>query len=146
MSKPDRYDVGDAYGGSSASSSETGIVEWEWVHVGRDFAQTHPLGQLRGWMLAVIAFVALHAAFMAYVAVFTGTPFAFIVTVIDGLAIATMLRKSPLAWPLVWISLIAAFPFSLPLMFYWADGVRPNLIYRHRFERLVPPQKGPGDV
>lgn len=119
------------------------IREWEWVYVGRDAALSHPLAAHLGgarivamgslaqaiiWVGSALAFATLwwHWALLAFGAALV------------GLTLTLVWTRHPAAWGLVWFHLVLGMPLSFPLMFYWADGVRPNLIYRHRFERLVP--------
>ncbi|MEO1778034.1 MAG: hypothetical protein AAFU63_04510 [Pseudomonadota bacterium] len=141
----DRFKIGEAYGGSRAGCADHGVDEWEWVHTGRAFALAHPMGKVRGWMLAVVAYVAAHMALCVYAGLFANI-LLLPVAVIDLAALVAILKRSPLAWPLVWVPIALSFPLSLPVLFYWVEGTRPNLIYRHRFERLVRPTEGPADV
>lgn len=129
------------------------VIGWEWVQTGPDFALGHPLAQRFGAIWFVIAFIALHAVALVASAIWqilTAGPgwIAILWTILmlilicnDILALAGLLGRHPIAWPTVWIALILSFPLSLPLVVYWADGTRPNLIYRHRFERLVWPDR-----
>ena len=134
----DRFKIGQAYGGSRVGTGDHGILEWEWVHTGRAFALDHPMGRVRGWMLAVVAFVAAHLALCIYAGLFANT-LVLPVALIDLVALIALLKRAPVAWPLVWVPIVLSFPVSLPILFYWVEGTRPNLIYRHRFERLVRP-------
>ena len=132
----DRYAIGEGYGGTRHLSGGP-VREWEWVHVGRDFALTHPLGHVGGAMWFVLVFALAHAGLAAYQALFV-SPWTWLFFVFDLLVVAALLKRWRVAWPLVWVQLLSSIPLSLPLIVYWADGTRPNLIYRHRFERLVP--------
>ncbi len=120
------------------------IREWEWVYTGRDFALSHPLARRLGGIIWVVAFIIGQWMFALYTLVQIGAPvwpwlvFAFY-SLLPLLTVIALFRRHPIAWPLVWWGLLMGLPFSLPLIVYWADGVRPNLIYRHRFERLVTP-------
>ena len=137
MARRDRYAIGESYGGSAARHPGSDTVEWEWVHVGREFARIHPAGRMNVGIFAVMFYVTLHGVISLYGGIRLGETLPFLMAVVCGAAVLAMWKKSLLAWPLVWTSLVTSFPFSLPAMWYWADGVRPNLIYRHRFERLV---------
>ncbi len=129
------------------------ILEAEWVYTGAAFALNHPLSQRLGAVWFVIGWLVLHAAVcllgMFYL---LGTPgilgsliglggllllLLAMLLLIDLIGIVGLLGRHPIAWLPVWIILILTFPASLPLVVYWADGVKPNLIYAHRFERLV---------
>ncbi len=127
------------------SRSGRGIREWEWVYTGERFAMAHPLAARLGWVWAVLAFVLIYGSgplvavvlLMDQVSVWQWL--IVLVCFAFGVVTAVLLyRRHPAAWVLVWVMLIPTLPFSAPLMVYWADGVRPNLLYRHRFERLVP--------
>jgi hypothetical protein len=137
MARLDRYAIGEGYGGSAASNGPSGLIEWEWVHAGREFARSHPAGKMNLGVFAVMGYVAIHGAVSVYAGIRVGGALHFLFAINCACAVLAMWKKSLMAWPLVWISLAKSFPFSLPAMWYWADGVRPNLIYRHRFERLV---------
>ncbi len=119
------------------------IREWEWVYTGREFALGHPMSRLGVSIYLTAGFVLLQwglgarAVYLMPESALSWTVFA-IFTLLTPLTLVSLFKRSPAAWVLVWIHLICSFPLSLPLVFYWADGVRPNLIYRHRFERLVP--------
>ncbi|PIE18368.1 MAG: hypothetical protein CSA65_05535 [Proteobacteria bacterium] len=120
------------------------IIDWEWVYTGAEFARRHapqrlPVGV---WLTLVCLFAA--ALLMAL----SGRPLGLrIVTCAVLLApVLPMLKRHPAAYPLMLLALgtalflgpVLVLPMLVPLAFYWADGVWPNLIYRHRFERLVP--------
>ena len=141
----DRYHIGQAYGGSQARRRRGKTIEWEWVHTGRAFARTHPLGTSRGGLWLVLAFVALHGMAAAYAGLHVSAVL-YVFCLLDAVALMLLWRRHLAAWPLTWIVLVQSFPVSLPLMIYWADGTRPNLVYRHRFERLVRPQEPLPDV
>ena len=114
------------------------IIEWEWVYTGRDFSRSHPEGRLSiGILLTLVAIFFVWFFIMQL----TGPIGPVLHVVYLGLCIMTTvaaLRRSPITYPLVFFLLVPGFPFTAPFMVYWADGVRPNLIYRHRYERLVP--------
>lgn len=130
-----------------------GIIESEWVYTGAAFALNHPISQHLGAVWLVVIWVALHAGLgvlgvinltMAGLGPFTML-FALLLVLLvlnDLFAILTLIGRHPLAWYPVWLCLICTFPLSLPLIMYWSDGARPNLIYRHRFGRLVFPDAG----
>ncbi len=115
--------------------------EWEWVYTGRAFALSHPLSSIPVGVWLTLAFLVLVFAWDAYVTFSDGAdhiPLALHALVLAAAA-ATILRRHPAAYPLVFVMLIVfGLPLSIPFIVYWADGVRPNLIYRHRFERLLP--------
>ncbi|MEL7258094.1 MAG: hypothetical protein AAFN80_09665 [Pseudomonadota bacterium] len=121
----------------------TPIREWEWVQIGAEFAVNHPLAQLRGGLLVIIGYVVAQWAFVLVNAILsdgywlTWTIFA-VFSVLSATTIYALGAFRPGARQLVWLHLVLWFPISLPLIVYWADGVRPNLIYARRFERLVP--------
>lgn len=146
MTTRDRYYIGEAYGGSQARRSTSDMVEWEWVHTGRAFARSHPKGRFGGGLYLVGLFVFCHGLGNLYFVVMGGNILLFIIIILDFLSLLALLRRWPAAWILVWGILIMSFPVSLPLMIYWADGMRPNLIYRLRFERLVRPKPESPDV
>ena len=144
------------------------IIESQWVYVDPTFALTHPSTQSLGAIWFVIGWIALHLTlalwFLVEIAalwlgvmdrgfllagpvdgglwllVFVTLMAAF--AVVDILALIGLLGRHPLARIPVWITLVLTFPLSLPLVVYWADGVKPNLLYAHRFERMVDPEKG----
>ncbi|MDO5643023.1 MAG: hypothetical protein Q4G26_11665 [Paracoccus sp. (in: a-proteobacteria)] len=132
-----------------------GVITEQWVPVDPGFARAHPLGRHLGGVWLVVIWVGLHAfgviwALVGHVLVQSswavGLHLLFgillvLLLVIDGFALLALLARHPLARVLVWVVLILSFPLSIPLIFYWADGVKPNLIYAHRFERMVV-QKG----
>lgn len=119
------------------------VREWEWVQTGPEFARSHKMGQFGGALYLVAGFVVFQWA----VWVWQVTRHADLWQVWLGFAALTLLSVLTLyalvarrrgARGLVWVHLALGFPLSLPLVVYWADGVRPNLAYAHRFERLVP--------
>jgi hypothetical protein len=119
------------------------VREWEWVYTGADFARSHPLSQRLGGVRVVAAFIVMHWAGLVALDVARGAgPESWaalaLYSVLVAVVLLALVRRHPAAWPLVWFPLALGFPLSLPLIVYWADGTRPNLIYRHRFERLVP--------
>ena len=123
--------------------------EWEWVYTGRDFAMSHPLSDRLGAVWCVVAFVVVHWLLQTLLLwTFTVSFFSVLLWLISTALAATTVcclrLRHPAAWVLVWWPLVTGFPLSLPLLFYWVEGVRPNLIYRHRFERLVPPRRQRG--
>lgn len=133
------------------------MSEWEWVNTGANFAQNHPLYDRFGAVSLVIAFVLIFGGWQIWnvaaiwfvsASVWTSGLFGVILMVLFTvliialavcwvLVLLLLIARHPLAWHLTWIPLVLGLPWSLPLIWYWADGVRPNLIYRHRFERLV---------
>ena len=143
MNSASRYRIGQAYGDFGVSPSR--LIEWEWVHTGRDFALAHPLARIQGGVLVTYLFKSLQAMgsflyfvpFGATISIEASVSFGLL-GILNILNIILLLRKHPAAWPFTWVSLTTSFPISLPLIVYWVDGVRPNLIYRHRFERLRP--------
>ena len=122
------------------------IIESEWVYTGAGFALSHPVAQHLGAVWLVVLWVALHAGLcvlgLLSADLLGGLQLSLLVFLLlsDIFAILTLIGRHPLARYPVWICLIFSFPFSLPLVMYWADGLRPNLIYRHRFSRLVFPE------
>jgi len=130
-----RYEIGEKHGGTR-HYFPTRTIEWEWVHTGPEFARSHPLGRLRGGMFLVIAYVILHLVLVVALAILEDRAY-FALVGFDILTLGALLAKKTVAYPLVWILAIFSLPASIFLVWYWADGVRPNLIYRHRFERLV---------
>ncbi len=116
--------------------------EWEWVYVGRSFARAHDLHRLSPmiWLVGLGVSACMTLIWMRlYFA--PASPHLLVWVGAIGfyaLTLMALLRLWPVAYPMVSFALVPAIPFSLPLMVYWADGVRPNLIYRHRFERLIP--------
>lgn len=146
MAQRDRYFIGEAYGGSATGRTSPNTIEWEWVHVGRQWALSHPMARLHGGVLVIVAYVACWGLTWTYIAAMLPAPEAYVMSFFCGFALVALVRRSPLAWPLVWLNLLATLPVSLPFMMYWADGVRPNLIYRFRFERLVRSSQGPADA
>lgn len=132
------------------------VLGEKWVYTGAAFALNHPLSQRLGavWFvvawLAMLAVVWVTAVFMLpwdrlnpvtftdYFMLSAGLLMGFLLFLNDLLGILALIGRHPIARWCVWLSLITSFPLSIPLMFYWADGVKPNLIYAHRFEKLVP--------
>ncbi|SFJ29319.1 hypothetical protein [Jannaschia pohangensis] len=128
-------DMGQARAARLAARGR-GIREWQWVYVGRDAARAHPAFALS------IGPVLTCAALLAIIAVWTwGGVIFWPLVAFEALTVLAILCKWPVAYPMTFAALVPAFPVTAPLMMYWADGVRPNLIYRHRFERLVPPEE-----
>lgn len=122
-------------------------VESEWVDTGAEFALRHPLSQRLSAIWLIVGWVSTHALLAVWVIAdllsYGGYGLAlalFLILLVlnDIVAILTLIGRDPRASRSVWICLIVTFPLSIPLVVYWADGPRPNLIYRHRFERLVP--------
>lgn len=129
------------------------ILEAEWVYTGANFALSHPLSQRLGAVWFVIGWLVLHLGLCVWSIVgLQQTPdvaghlfgtlglllvLLVLLALIDMIGLAGLLGRHPVAWLPVWIILILTFPASLPLVIYWADGVKPNLIYAHRFEKLV---------
>lgn len=127
----------------------------EWVCTGAGFALTHPLSQRLGAVWLVVAWLSLHAAIMVvgfiifpwervnpisltdYLMFGAMLLLAALLFLNDLFGILTLIGRHPFARWSVWLNLIVTFPLSIPLMFYWADGVKPNLIYAHRFEKMV---------
>lgn len=130
------------------------IIEDEWVYTGPGFALSHPLAQRLGAVWLVVTWLILQAACAALLladVVLNGTGgmlilplmlFLALLILNSGCAALLLIGRHPLAWYPVWLSLVLGFPLTLPLVMYWADGARPNLIYRHRFGRLVWPKEG----
>ena len=127
------------------------IIESEWVYTGAGFALSHPVAQHLGaiWFIVVWSALQMGAALLVAYEVFAfGSGFfSFLggvllmgLAISNVLAILTLIGHHPWADIPVWISLILGFPLTLPLVMYWADGARPNLIYRHRFGRLAMPK------
>lgn len=137
----------------AAGGPASPTIEWEWVHVGRGFAVAHPLSARLGAVWWVVAWIAAQPALLGHVLVTvaggavhgvsaaTGiaTLLVGLQAVLSVLTLIALVLRAPVAWGLVWLNLFLTLPLSVPLMVYWADGVRPNLIYRHRFERLRRP-------
>jgi len=126
---------------------EPQTIEWQWVYTGFRFVAQHPLYARLGGIWVVVFWVSaqgLLTAFSVTEAALQVTPpwylwpIPLLLALIYISALLTLLARAPAAYPLTWVVLILSFPLSLPLVVYWADGTRPNLIYRHRFERLVP--------
>ncbi len=121
----------------------TPIRDWEWVQTGAEFALNPPLATLRGGLLLIIGYVVAQWVFVLVNAILsegywlTWTIFV-VFSVLSVTTIYALGAFRPGARQLVWLHLVLWFPISLPLIVYWADGVRPNLIYARRFERLVP--------
>lgn len=136
--------------------------EWEWVYTGPDFARAHPLHKILGGHVLVAGFVCVVGylrfglgwavlfgpaggvwakGWLGAVAVGLLVVLLIVLTLMCILTVVLLLRRSTGAWHLTWLFLVLGLPWSIPLMFYWAEGRRPNLIYRHRFERLVPLDK-----
>ncbi|MDO5621986.1 MAG: hypothetical protein Q4G24_11000 [Paracoccus sp. (in: a-proteobacteria)] len=126
------------------------LIERQWVPTGADFALSHPLAQRLGSLWLLVGWCALVglACLMASIWLigFSDLPAGWLMAVVmlNGLlflmalfAIVFLILRRPQAIVPVWIVLILTLPFSVPLMAYWANGTRPNLVYRHRFARLV---------
>ncbi len=121
----------------------TPIREWAWVRTGAEFAVNHPMARLRGGLLLIVGYVIAQWGFVLVNAILsegywlTWAVFG-VFSILSVTTIYALGAFRPGARQLVWLHLFLGFPISLPLMVYWADGVRPNLIYARRFERLVP--------
>lgn len=154
--------IGRAWGEARAVRMRArgrGIRESEWVFTGPDYVQGHPLNRLGFGLWATVVVLglgaAIHALWVALsVAALTeyGGPIGVLALWQAALAVVyiapvwPILKRRPVAYPL----LLLAFAVSvivldavmivllLPVLIYWSDGVRPNLIYRYRFQRLVP--------
>jgi len=126
-------------------------VEWEWVYVGKEAAHTHPLGRLSFGIICVALFLIFGVVwqFGYYFGRFpipyflAGVAFEMLLLI---LTLLLVIFRHPAAYPSVFFLLCLNFPFSIPFLLYWADGVRPNLIYRHRYERLVFPEEHSGEL
>ena len=118
------------------------IREWEWVYTGRQFVWRHPDHRLSGGVFCIMVAVALTPVgiWWIYLSGPGGWP-AFSILYLGWfywLTLLALVMRWPFAYPLTFLCLLAGLPFTIPLIVYWADGVRPNFVYRHRFERLVP--------
>ncbi|MBA4491374.1 hypothetical protein [Paracoccus sp. S1E-3] len=131
-------------------------IEAEWVYTGPDFARAHPLARRLGAVWLIVLWVGLQLVVACFslvdlvgrligafsvIYVFAAI-FLLLLILNDLLALFGLVTRNTVAWYPVWVSLICGALFTIPLMFYWADGLRPNLIYRHRFGRLVHPAGG----
>ncbi len=140
------------------SRAEQGIIESEWVYTGPAFARSHPIAQHLGAVWLVVLWVALQLVGASNMLVemigrtLDGQGFwtallvllLFILIMNNFLALWGLMTRNTVAWYPVWVSLICGVLLVSPLMIYWASGQRPNLIYRHRFGRLVwPAQDAP---
>ncbi|WP_224814026.1 hypothetical protein [Hasllibacter sp. MH4015] len=124
-----------------------GIRECEWVFTGADYVAGHPLNRLSFGLWASAAAFALATALVIFdLALGLAAPWEWALAAVFALPIWPILARQPVAYPMVFGAGLAAvvtlspvlMALMLPVCFYWADGVRPNLIYRHRFERLLP--------
>lgn len=118
------------------------ILEWEWVYTGKDFALSHPLSRVPFGVYLTYAFLVILFVMSILAAdFFWNSKATIILFAIYGMALFVggllALRRHPATYPFTFLLLILEFPWSIPFLVYWADGVRPNLIYRHRFERLI---------
>lgn len=142
--------IGSAWGHARAArltATGRGIREAEWVFTGAPYVRGHPLNRLSFGLWASVVVLALCFALSV-----TGIVLAPVIGAQAVLAVAFLLpiwpiiARKPVAYPLVIgafiTSVIATNPvlmaLMLPVLMYWVDGVRPNLIYRYRFERLSP--------
>lgn len=130
-------------------------IESEWVYTGPDFARNHPMARRLGAVWLIVLWVAfqLAGAAMGFVDMLgrlfsgQGAVFAllagllFLLILNNLLALFGLLTRNTVAWYPVWVSLFSGIVLSGPLMIYWASGTRPNLLYRHRFGRLIWPEK-----
>lgn len=112
-----------------------GTIEAEWISVPRDFVQTHPGYRLSFGIYFTALAVIAGAVFPVWLVPLGNVVF-WPAVIYVAVTLVFMALKGAVASPLVYIGLLPGLPFTLPFMFYWADGVRPNLIYRHRFGRL----------
>lgn len=133
--------------------NDTGIIESEWVYTGPAFARSHPIAQHLGAVWLVVAWVALQFVIvvagaveaLSHLSAGHGLAFGllalllFVLALNNLLALFGLVTRNTVAWYPVWLSLICGVLLTIPLMFYWGGGLRPNLIYRHRFGRLVWP-------
>lgn len=121
-----------------------GIQEWQWVYVGPEVARGLMPYARPGWPIHLTSGLILAQCVSAISSVvLLGGPVWFNALLLGGagfgfLTVWALWCRSPAAYPMVMAALVFALPFSIPLIVYWAEGRRPNLIYRHRFERLVP--------
>ncbi|WBU53825.1 hypothetical protein [Paracoccus sp. SCSIO 75233] len=131
------------------------IIGEKWVYTGVAFALNHPLSQRLGAVWFVVAWLALSAVavivgvvmvpwddlnpegFTDYAMLSGFILLAVLLFLNDLLGILALIGRHPIARGCVWLNLVTTLPFSLPLILYWADGVKPNLIYAHRFEKYV---------
>lgn len=142
-----------------------GVREWEWVYTGPEFASNHRLFR-RGlgiWFSVLVLLLAgsalllvpkpswydylLHGFFLFVVIPLvrlhpSAYPLMLIAIGLMLLAPVSIVVPDALSYPVLPLGLVFQL-MLVPLAFYWADGVRPNLIYRHRFERLVPQNEEP---
>ncbi|MEX3016293.1 hypothetical protein [Gymnodinialimonas hymeniacidonis] len=125
-----------------------GIRECEWVFTGADYVTEHPLNRLSlGLWLSVVAFVVAAALVLFDLAMGLAAWWEWALVLVFVLPIWPILARQPVAYPMVIGAFIAAvltlspvlMALMAPVLVYWVDGVRPNLIYRHRFERMLPP-------
>ncbi len=137
--------LGDAWGQARAArlrAEGRGIREWQWVYVGRAAALAHPLARpsLGLWVSKLFVMFQATLAVLSLILLDMHWGWQVWLASVVALDIGTLLALglgAPIAYPLMFAVLALAFTFSTPLLVYWADGVRPNLIYRHRFERLM---------
>ncbi len=125
-----------------------GIQEWEWVFTGAGYVEGHPLNRLSPGLWLSIGALCL-AAILVIIDLMLGLAqlWEAALVAVFLLPIWPIFARQPVAYPMVFGAVIAAFvvqapilmALMIPVLVYWADGVRPNLIYRHRFERLLPP-------
>lgn len=146
--------------GAAVDNRGRGVIDAIWVETGPRFALDHALAQRLGGVWWVVGWCGLAAALAAAwigfriagllgpqpvhwsIAIFL--PLNMLMLVSALAALPCLFLRNPMASFLVWIVLVLSFPLSLPLVFYWKDGVRPNLVYRHRFAKLVE-MDGRGD-
>jgi hypothetical protein len=120
---------------------ERPMLESEWVWTGGKFARNYcPQLGLGVWVTIgmIAAMLAFHI--VAFVYSDTVSLLSMAHLMLGPVVLIVLWRRHPVAYPLVFLFLIIMLPTALavlavPFLFYWAEGAKPNLIFRHRFER-----------
>ncbi len=148
--------LGQQWGEERAARLEArgrGIREWEWVFTGPDYVKDHPLNRLSFGLWTSATALGLASALVLYdVAMGFGHWWDLPLALILAAPIWPILARRVEAFPMVFGAGLAAIvsmyavliAIVLPVCVYWVGGLRPNLIYRYRFERMLP--KGARDV
>ncbi|MGB1234423.1 MAG: hypothetical protein ACPG5U_01665 [Planktomarina sp.] len=120
------------------------IREWQWVYTGAKFARAHRCFRWHPILVLGIALpVAVASIYLGILGYATWMIPALIIATLPLISwcvftIWSLLARSPGGWIPAWTMLFLSFPISVPWMVLWSDSTRLNLIYRHRFEHLVP--------
>lgn len=129
------------------------IREWEWVYTGAEYTRRNQFGT-PGRMVPLQLFFSFYCVFhlLSFVAIVTALVSVSFpsypsitylslsagVIFIDVIILVGLWRRWPATYLLMFILFLSSVPISIPFLFIWVESRRVNLVYQHRFERLIP--------